>query len=303
MIKNLAITLAAIAVTMPFFVNATAGGLGKSTKVGEGSLVAQVAPSYVPWYHTSSPWPSPVDSADVGIGGALGSAHLYNEPSSGNSSGLGMLGTGNCYYICLGTPGSKSHHVLAYGNDVQTPGPMITGSFTTQGAPDDCGTFCPGGVANQIFSVSLDTSPLINSGYIIAADGAGNLGVYNNIIAGAAIVAGAGDTNPSLSSGITSLAGGVRPNGASGGYAPEAFPVGSPTPHPQIMSGTCVGTSSPVLCQFPNTFSFTSATSYYCTVSALGTTAITSSYARTSASSISVYFSAAGSFSYICLGS
>jgi len=276
------------------------GGNAKvSLTASEGaSSIAQAIPSYVTWYNQPSPWPTPITGADVGIGGALGSANLYNLPLGSNQSGLGLLGTGSCYYICFGAPGYTSHHVLSYGNDVQSGT-----SFTTQGAPDDCGTFCPGGIANQIFSITLHTSPLVNNGYIVAADGSGNFGVYNNIIAGAAIVAGAGDTNPSISSGITSLAGGVRPNGASGGYAPEAFPVGSPTPHPQMLSGTCVSISSPVLCQFPNSFSFTSSTSYYCTVSALGNIAIADSYVRTSASSISVYSSAVGSFSYICLGS
>lgn len=311
LIKRLAIGFGCLAIVI-ILLNANAQNLRAKASLGQGRIVAQAptpTPGFIPWYYPSpSPWPDPVASGYAAIGGAMGVRWIYNDFASiGIPSGLAMLGTTNaCNFICFGAPGAQSHHVLAYGNDVDSTNDT---SYTTQGAPDDCNKgghlLCPGGVPNAVFSVTLHTSPApTNSGYYVSLDGNANFAVYGNVIAGSAIVAGAGDTDPGVTSGITSLSGGVRPNGTSGGYAPEAFPVGSPTPHPQIMSGSCFSTSSPILCSFPNSFSFSNATSYYCTISAIGTVATSDSYARTSASSITVYASTAGgTFSYICLGS
>lgn len=298
MLRRFGVILGAAATVVSLCTIATA----QSYRRGIGpERVAQAMPNYVTWYVTSSPWPTPITDADAGIGGAFGVANLYNVGGLVVPSGLAMLGSGGCYFICFGAPGQSSHHVLAYGNDFQTPGPNNTGSFTSQGAPDDCEpSHCPGGVPNQIFSVSLTASAPPNNGYIVAVDGNGNLGVANNIVAGAAIAAGAGDANPGVTSGITSLAGGVRPNGASGGYAPEAFPQGLATEHPQILSGTCVGIATPAVCTFPNFFAFAD-TSYNCAVTALGSTGIADSYQKTSTTSITIYSATVATFSYICM--
>lgn len=301
MMKNFAIVLAVIAAVVSFCVSANARSAGTNANAAPASLVAQGGPLYVPWYATASPWPTAIPSANVGLGGAIGAANLYNdEPLGSNALGLGILGTNACYFICFGAPGKSSHHMLAYGNSVQTPGPDNPGSYTTQGAPNDCIVQCPGGIPNSIFSITLHTSPMINGGYMIAADGSGNFGVYHNIVAGAAIVAGAGEQKPQVTSGVTSLTGGVRPNGISGGYAPEAFPLGASAQHPQILSGACSSATTPAACQFPNSFAF-SDTTYNCTVTALGTSPMAASYARTSTTSIAIYSHAGGSFSYICM--
>lgn len=181
MMKWLAISFMALTVGLVFCPNA------RATQATLRFMVAQAptpTPSYIPWY--TSP-PSPIPSANAAINASFGAGNIYNTGSAGNeSSGINVLNTGGCYFLCFGAPGVASHHVLAYGNDYQTPGPMVTGSFTTQGAPDDCASSCPGDVANQIYSVTLQSNPSVNNGYIIAADGKGNFGVYNNIVAGAA---------------------------------------------------------------------------------------------------------------------
>jgi hypothetical protein len=84
-------------------------------------------------------------------------------------------------------------------------------------------------------------------------------------------------------SAVVWAAGGVQPNsstiGGSGGYAPEAFPSGSPEPHSQILSGSCAVTGASTGCPFPNSFAFTD-TSYGCTISAQGSSPATDSYAE-----------------------
>ena len=97
-----------------------------------------------------------IPSADAAIGGAFGAAVLYNDLATAhNVAGLGMLATNSCQFICFGAPGVASHHVFAYGNDVDPT------AYTTQGAPGDCTGVgmvlagCPGGVVNSVFSVTL----------------------------------------------------------------------------------------------------------------------------------------------------
>lgn len=152
------------------------------------SLVAQAptpTPSYIPWYTAV---PSPIPSAYAALGAAFGAAYLYNTLGT---AGTGVLNTGGCNFICFGSPGVTSHHMLAYGNDIDPTG---LSSYTSQGAPDDCGSSCPGDIRSQVFSITAhsDTS-LPNSGFFVSVDGNANLGVYNNIVAGAAVIAGAGD--------------------------------------------------------------------------------------------------------------
>jgi hypothetical protein len=312
------------------------------------SLVAQAptpTPSYIPWYTAV---PSPVSSAYAAVQEAFGAGNLYN--SGGLYPGTGILQntSGACYFICYGAPGQQSHHMLAYGNDFETPGPMVTGSYTTQGAPDDCGSTCPGDIPNQVFSVTFHDSSPPNGGYFVALDAKANFAVYNNIIAGGAVIAGAGDSTPepSPSAGsLVSYAGtnasgggegevllgssgdfvkcdygqtadkvltcnqqlavtkGVQPNGTSGGYAAETFPLGVAEVHPQMLSGSCTGTGpGSVTCTFPNSFAFLD-TTYNCTVTAQGIAATSVSYAKTSTTQITIYFgtTATVTFSYICI--
>src|SRR6185437_3829244 len=116
-------------------------------EVTAGKLVSQVTPTPTPgpiiWYYASpSPWPSPVFSGYAAVGGAFGAANFYNSgtsPYATISPGTSMLNTSKCFFICYSSPGHQSHHFLAYGNDVDA------GSFTSQGAPDDCASvsLCP----------------------------------------------------------------------------------------------------------------------------------------------------------------
>jgi hypothetical protein len=100
--------------------------------------------------------------------------------------------------------------------------------------------------------------------------------------------------------------GGVQPSsisaGGSGGYAPEAFPLGIAAPHPQILSGSCTLAGGSGTCTFPNTFHFGD-TDYNCTVSAQGTSPLAESYVRTSATTITIHSGSliAATFSYICM--
>jgi hypothetical protein len=338
MIKRLAITLVALIAAIVFCPSADA------EKFLPSSMIAQAptpTPSYIPWYYSSpSPWPAPIASANAGINGAFGAGNVYNTGSGGfgSATGLDILDTLSCNFLCFGARGVASHHVLAYGNDFQSGV-----SFTTQGAPDDCGTSCPGNVANQIYSITLQSSPFVNNGYIVAVDGKGNLGVYNNIVAGAAVIAGAGDATPEPSpspgslvsytgsgkgdvllgsssnyakcdygetaSGVVNCnqpfaAQGVQPNGTSGGYAAETFPLGAAEQHPQMLSGTCAGTIGVpgTGCTFGNSFAFAD-TTYNCTVTTQGTAPTSVSYVKTSTTEITIYGpgTAAVTFSYMCM--
>lgn len=303
MLRRLGVSFAVLAIVVSFCASTAPIQAGARASIHDETLVAQAMASYIPWYLTSSPWPTPVPSADAAIGGAFGVTNLYNVGASPTPpgfpipSGLALLGVaGACYFICYGAPGMPAHHMLAYGNDIDSE------SYTTQGAPDDCMSRCPGGISNQVFSVSVQASPSPpNGGFFVAVDGSGNLGVKSNVVAGAAIVAGAGLVNPGLTNGITSLSGGIRPNGATGGYAPEAFPSGATSVDPKIVSASCTSLAgSTVTCTFPNSFSF-SDSSYNCTVTAQGSTPIAVSYVKNSTSQITIHFATGGTFSYICM--
>jgi hypothetical protein len=339
MVRNISFLFAGLAIALS--VSASAKDTNTRSASANSALIAQAPtpiPTYIYWYPSSpSPWPAPIPSANAAINAAFGAGNVYNTGAGGfgSSSGLDILGTGSCNFLCFGARGVASHHVLAYGNDYQSGV-----SFTTQGAPDDCGSSCPGGVPNQIYSITLQSSPFVNDGYIVALDAKGNLGVYNNIIAGAALIAGAGDGSPEPSPTPGSLvshtglgkgevllgssgnyarcdygetangvvncnqpvaAQGVQPNGTSGGYAPEAFPLGQATAHPQILSGSCTaGAGLGTLCTFPNSFAFAD-TTYNCTVSPLSSSPIATSYIKTSDTAITIYASVAANFSYICM--
>jgi hypothetical protein len=331
-----------------------------ATRIANGQAGSSAGPAgYLPWY---SSVPSPLPDAYVSIGGAWGAPNIYNTHFSTNYPpevpGTGMLNTGRCSFICFGAPGVESHHYVAYGNDVDPGG----SSDAHLGAPDDCGSLCPGGVPNNVFSITVDFSPTPSPGpFFVSQDGAGDLAVLGNLSSAQAVVAGAGSglaaPSPSpgslvshgapgkgnvvlgnastyvscdyggtsagnltcsqsfnimlgsesagfASSGAAWAMGGVRPNsgssGGSGGYVPEAFPDGLPTPHPQILSGSCtvLGSGS---CGFPNGFAFAD-TTYNCTVSAQGLTPLSDSYAK-STTSITIHSGAllTTTFSYICV--
>jgi hypothetical protein len=220
---------------------------------------------------------------------------------------------------------------------------------THYGAAADCTpappgkSSCPGGIENQAFGVTVFSSPQPQGPFFAALDGDGNLGILDDVYAGAAIVAGAGTSTSEPSPSAGSLvsytgagtgdillgsagtlnyvkcdygettaqaltcdqqlvvgSGGIRPNGASGGYAPEAFPLGLATPHPQVLSGNCIAVTTSALCTFPNSFSFAD-TSYNCTITAIGTSGVAESYAKTSSASITIHASRVATFTYICM--
>jgi hypothetical protein len=158
-------------------------------------------PSYVTWYYaTPTPTPSPITGAYAAIGGALGAGNLYNTATNGfGTNGTAILNTGQCYFICYGSPGTVSKNVLAIGTDLSTQ------SFMTLGAPDDChGPVppfetpppCPGGVTDNLFALESYPAPSATPTVLIAIDANANFGVFNNIYAGAAVVAGAGVGTP-----------------------------------------------------------------------------------------------------------
>lgn len=110
-----------------------------------------------------------------------------------------ILNTGLCYFICYGAPGLASSNVLAIGTNLSTQ------SFMTLGAPDDChGTVppfetpppCPGGVADDLFSLESYPAPSATPTVLLAIDGNANLGVFGNVYVGGAVIAGAGVGTP-----------------------------------------------------------------------------------------------------------
>lgn len=152
-------------------------------------------PSYVTWYNTTSPWPSPITSAYVGIGGALGAGNIYNTATNGFATpGTGSLGTGECAFLCFGAPGTASANVVLFGNDVKAH------SFSALGAPDDCSgstaPLCPGGIGDSVFAVEYYESSSATQSVFLAIDKNAHFAVLNGFYAGGAIVAGAGLGTP-----------------------------------------------------------------------------------------------------------
>lgn len=62
------------------------------------------------------------------------------------------------------------------------------------------------------------------------------------------------------SSGVLGSIGGMQPNGGSGGYAPEYFPLGLKSAHPQVVTGSCSVTAPSTACTFPTSFAFSDTT-------------------------------------------
>ena len=146
-----------------------------------GTVIAQATstPSYIPWY--TAP-PSPIFSAYAALGGAFGASNFYN--TGPNSGEIFLASPGYCNLLCYGTPGSASSNVIVFGNDVAN-----NKSYTSEGAPDDCATKCPGEIANQVFGIAYNSGSTPAADYL-AIDGNGNFGAYNNIVAGGAVIAG-----------------------------------------------------------------------------------------------------------------
>jgi hypothetical protein len=116
------------------------------------------------------------------------------------------------------------------------------------------------------------------------------------------LVISTGPTSAGLNgSGIVWAMGGVQPNSTSGGFTPEAFPLGVTAAHPRIMSGSCAVTGSGA-CTFSNGFAFID-TTYNCTLTAQGMTPVADSYAKTATDQITIYTGTLTlhTFSYICI--
>lgn len=120
-----------------------------------------------------------------------------------------------------------------------------------------------------------------------------------------AVILKPGATSAGLNAaGVAWATAGIQPHstsvGGSGGYTPEARPMGVATAHPQILSGSCT-LAGHATCAFPS-FAFGDM-NYECSVTAQGTTELSDSYVKTSASEITIYTGSAISVevSYICI--
>lgn len=174
---------------------AAGGGKGSVPTQPDGRLLAQVAtptPGPLYWYYNNAPTPSPYPSAWAAINGAFAAGNIYNTGTAPGGfgsppSGLKVLNTGLCDFLCFGAPGHPSHHVLAFGSDYNAY------SFTHQGAASDHSV---AGILNQVYAVAVFVSGSPDELHYVAIDGNGNFGVDNNVIAGATVVAGQANTNP-----------------------------------------------------------------------------------------------------------
>lgn len=158
------------------------------------ALVAQAMASYIPWfYHPTQTWPTPIPSANAGIEGAFAAGNFYNTAGGfgfDNRSGLKMLQTGLCNFVCFSEPGQQSHHLVAFGSDASSDAT----AFSHFGAAKNCDPTCPGNVNNAAFGITLAPTPRpTSSGHYFAVNYLGDLGVASKIDAGAAVIAGAGD--------------------------------------------------------------------------------------------------------------
>ncbi len=160
-------------------------------------LIAQAPLNYIPWYTPvpspwPDPWPSPIPSAYAAIDGAFAVGNIYETKSPlgfQHESGFDMFMSGLCNFVCYGIRGVPSHHVWAFGSDYNSV------SFTHQGGADN---WTAAGISNSIYSVALLVAegPPVTENHYLALDGNGKVGVYNDIVAGASVIAGAGTSNP-----------------------------------------------------------------------------------------------------------
>ncbi len=144
------------------------------------------------YYNTITPTPSAIPSGWAAINGAFAAGNIYNTGTAPGGfgsppSGLGVLKTGLCNYLCFGAPGQQSHHALAFGSD------YTAYSFTHQGAANDHNV---ASIKNQVYAVSVYVSASPDELHYVAVDGNGKLGVDSNLIAGSTVVAGQANTHP-----------------------------------------------------------------------------------------------------------
>ena len=191
---------------------------------------------------------------------------------------------------------------FASSNGMYAGGAVIAGAGTGGVAPSPS----PGSLVSNMTSTTGPTTGdvlLGGASDYAKCDYQETLG--STITCNKALVVAVGTSSGGInSSGTVWATGGVQPNstsvGGSGGYAPEAFPLGVAAQHPQILTGSCSVTGTSALCVFANGFTFGS-TSYNCAISAQGTSATANSYVKTSATSITIYSGAAATFSYTCM--
>jgi hypothetical protein len=224
--------------------------------------------------------------------------------------------------ICPGGIHDQAFSVEYYANPLATPAVYL--------AIDNAANFAAGQGIYAVAAVIAGATgspgaPSPNAGSLVSHTGSGQ----GDILLGAAgsgnyvkcdfgetqlstltcnepLVIGSGATSAGLNgSGIVWSMGGVQPHststGGSGGFAPEAFPLGAATAHPQVLTGTCSVTSLSHGCPFTGSFSGFPDTNYNCTVTAQGSTAVSDSYVKTSTTEISIYSSASATFSYTCI--
>jgi hypothetical protein len=99
-----------------------------------------------------------------------------------------MFVSGMCNFVCFGARGHQSHHVWAFGSDYNSV------SFTHQGGAHD---HTVAGIWNTIYSVALLVSETpVTENHYLAVDENANLGIDNDVVAGASVIAGAGTSNP-----------------------------------------------------------------------------------------------------------
>ena len=152
---------------------AAGGGKGSVPTQPDGRLLAQVAtptPGPLYWYYNNAPTPSPYPSAWAAINGAFAAGNIYNTGTAPGGfgsppSGLKVLNTGLCNFLCFGAPGHPSHHVLAFGSDYNAY------SFTHQGAASDHSV---AGILNQVYAVAVFVSGSPDELHYVAIDGNGN---------------------------------------------------------------------------------------------------------------------------------
>ncbi len=173
------------------------------------------------------------------------------------------------------------------GNPIPSPSPGSLVSFTGSSLNPNTGDFLLGssGAGNSVKCDFGETtaSALTCNQPLVVTSGSASAGIN--------------------ASGVVWAMGGVQPHststGGSGGYAPEAFPSGAPTAHPQILTGSCMVTTPSTTCAFTG-HPFTD-TTYNCTITAEGATGIASSYTKYSSSQITIYSGTNATFSYMCM--
>jgi hypothetical protein len=243
---------------------------------------------------------------------------VYGNDLSSGSPGTSYTHQGaadDCFPKC---PGRISNSVFGITVDIRENDSFLTidgnGNVAVQAN-------LYAGAAVVAGASSAAPSPL--AGSLVSHTGAGEGDfIFGNAGAGNYVKCDFGETTPSTltcdapfmvsvgaaqsglnGAGVAWATGGVQPNGTSRAYAPEVFPSGAPTPHPQIASGGCTFVGS-ATCSFLDGFSFPD-TTYTCDVTAQATVPVAGGYTKSSSSAITIYTNSptlTATFSYICSG-